>query len=220
MSLPDLRRQLDSIDDEIICLLQRRAEIASAVGRHKREQGLPFYQPERERQILERIAGRDLGRFPVRSAQAVFREIITACRELQHPTRIAYLGPEGTFTEAAARGFFGEAASLQPQSDFRAVFEAVTARQTDFGLVPVENSTAGAIREVLDLLALHNLTIVGETYFDVHLSLLSRAAELTDVEVIYSKDAALEQCRDWLRANLPAARLEAVASTADGARRA
>lgn len=220
MSLHNLRDELNGIDDQIVDLLRRRSELAEQVGRTKRENDLPFYQPDRERQILDSLAGKDLGRFPLPAAQAIFREIMAACLSIQVPVRVAYLGPAGTFTEIAALKQFGEAAEYLPQPDFQAVFAAVESRQAKFGLVPVENSTAGTIREVLDLLAAAQLTIVGETYFDVHHCLLSHAPGLDGIEFVYSKDTALEQCRLWLRQHLPTAEYVPIGSTAEGAQRA
>ena len=201
----------------MVDLLRQRADLAVEVGRIKREQGLDFYAPGRERQILERIAAHDLGAFPTDSVRIVFREIMAACLALQKRLRIAFLGPSGTFTEIAARQMFGQAADFMPQPDFRSVFDTVRGKDADFGLVPVENSTAGTIREVLDLLAAAKLTIVGETYYDVHHCLLSQATDLSHIEVVYSKDTALEQCKIWLLAHLPHVVQEAVSSTAEGA---
>ncbi len=220
MSLPDLRDQLDAVDEQIVRLLRERAGIAASIGEHKRQQGLPFYAPERERQILDRVAGMDRGEFPLRALFSVFRTIMAACRGLQEPARIAFLGPAGTFTEIAARSVFGFDAQYLPQPDFAGVFAAVAGGHADHGVVPIENSTAGTIREALDLLAGTPLTIVAECYQDIHHCLLSHADQLDDVTTVYSKDAALDQCRLWLQVNLSEARLEPVPSTADGARRA
>lgn len=219
MNLSDLRQRLDAIDDQIIALLRERANLAQGIGRSKEAAGLPVYAPERESQVLERIASAELGVFPADGAQAVFREIMSACRSLQERPHIAYLGPAGTFAEIAARDMFGTCATYLPLENFDRVFEAVTSGAVHYGLVPVENSTAGTIREVLDLLAQTSLSIVGETYVDVHHCLLSHA-ELDEIRLVYSKDSALDQCRGWLRRNLPNARPVAVPSTADGASRA
>ncbi len=220
MRLEHLRDELDKLDQSIVDLLRQRANIATEIGTVKREEALPYYAPERERQILEDIARLNLGDFPLASAQAIFREIMAACLSVQLPLRIAFLGPAGTFTEIAARAMFGQAAQYLPQADFRAAFDAVCGRVSDYAVVPVENSTAGAIREVLDLLADARLTIINESYHDVHHCLLSRARELSEIKVVYSKDTALEQCRNWLRGNLPQAELVPMASTAEGARQA
>ncbi|MCC7494529.1 MAG: prephenate dehydratase [Fimbriimonadaceae bacterium] len=220
MSLADLRRQLNHLDDQIIALLKQRAEVAVAVGEVKRAEGLPFFDPERERWILDRIANSDLGKFPRQSAVSVFREVIAGCLNLQQPRTVAFLGPLGTFTDIAARNVFGASASYLPQPDFRSIFEAVRRKWADHALVPVENSTAGTIREVLDLLAEYRLTIQSEHYFDIHHCLLSRAPQLPRVNTVYSKDVALDQCRHWLRTNLPNAAQVPVNSTADGVKRA
>lgn len=219
MGLEDLRQQLNRIDDEIADCLRRRAALAVQVRDHKQNSGEAVYQPERERAILERIANSALGDYPVASALVIFREIIAACRALQMPPRVAYLGPAGTFTEIAARQLYSAIGEYLPQPDFPSVFDAVCRGDVDFGVVPVENSTAGTIREVLDLLAGQRLTIVAETFVDVHHCLLSRA-QLHAIRVVYSKDTALLQCQRWLAEHLPHAVLETVPSTSVGAARA
>lgn len=216
MTLEDLRKRLNELDTQILHLLRDRASLAEAVGHYKRDAGLPVYVPEREHEVLSRVSAADLGAFPPEAAKLVFREIISACRALQELPRVAYLGPPGTFTEIAARKQFGSQVDLVPQPDFASIFEAVGRGVTKFGVVPIENSTDGTIREVLDLLARTRLTIVGETYVDVHHCLLSRG-ELSSVTTVYSKETALEQCRVWLGINLPHAERVAVSSTAKGA---
>lgn len=216
MSLEDLRARLNALDAKILDCLKERATLADAVGHYKRDAGLPVYMPERETEVLERVGSGDLGLFPPEAAKLVFREIISACRSLQEVPRVAYLGPPGTFTELAALKQFGSQVELVPQPDFASIFEAVGRGVTKFGVVPIENSTDGTIREVLDLLARTRLTIVGETYVDVHHCLLTHGA-LAEVTTVYSKQTALEQCRVWLGVNLPRAERIAVASTAKGA---
>ncbi|MBI2302581.1 MAG: prephenate dehydratase [Armatimonadetes bacterium] len=217
--LPEIRARIDALDGEILERLRQRASIVEEVISCKRQSGEPVYHPNREREILERVAGTDLGDFPKAAAEAVFREIIIACRGLQSQATVAFLGPTGSFTEMAARRLYGAAVGYQPLSSIRQVFSAVTRSEAHYGVVPVENSTAGTIREVLDLLADTRLTIVGETFVDVHHCLLSHAP-LKSIRVVYSKDTALEQCRGWLAGHLPRARLVATDSTTAGARRA
>lgn len=216
MSLDDLRVRLDAVDSKLLDLLRERAALAETVGHYKRNTGLPVYVPEREYEILGRIDRTDLGSFPPEAAKTIIREVISACRAIEELPRVAYLGPAGTFTEIAARKQFGSQVDLVPQADFAGIFEAVATGVTKFGVVPIENSTDGTIRDVLDLLARTRLTIVGETYVDVHHCLLSHGS-IAQITRVFSKHTALEQCRIWLRTNLPHAERIAVASTAAGA---
>ena len=221
----DLRKRIDALDREIIDRLRQRAALMPDVRAAKVRDNRPLYDPDREQAKLDRLGDAPLGDFPLESARAVFREIMSACLGLQQPLRVACLGPAGTFTELASRGLYGEGAEYLPQPTFEAVLEAVNKDRADAGVVPVENSTAGTIRDVLDLLASTRLTIVREAYQAVHHCLLAcqsggATPGLDDIQVVYSKDTALDQCKDWLRANLPQAATVAVASTTEGARMA
>lgn len=218
--LAALRASIDEVDDEIVSLLRRRALLANEVSEAKRDSGLPVYSPTREREILAGLTDERLGDFPVDGAQAVFREIISACRSLEELPRVAYLGPPGTFCDLSARSRWGECATYLPYDGFARIFDALYNGEASFAMVPVENSTAGTIREVLDLIAAGGqFTIIGESYVNVHHCLLSRSP-LEQVQEVWSKDTALEQCRGWLKLHLPAARWVPVSSTATGAERA
>lgn len=221
MSLDDLRDRLNALDADLLRLLRERADISDAVGHFKRGRGLAYHQPDREREILDKVAESDLGKFPTASAQWIFREILAASRAIQQPAPVAYLGPRGSYTELAALNLYGHSGQYEfcPQPSIDAVFEIVKSRKADFGIVPIENSTAGTIREVLDLLVRGGLTIVGETHVDVHHCLMSHA-ELQRIRVIYSKDTVFSQCSRWLAANLPHAKQVPVHSTTTGAERA
>lgn len=219
----DLRKRIDALDLEIMQRLADRAALMPDVAAAKRRDGKPLYDPDREQAMLDRLAKAPLGDFPLASARAILREIISACLALQQPLKIACLGPAGTFTELAARSLYGDGADYLPQPNFAAVLEQVSKHRADIGVVPVENSTAGTIRDVLDLLASTRLTIVREAYQAVHHFLLAAPIDgqppaLSTIRAVYSKDTALDQCKEWLRANVPAAQTISVASTAEGAR--
>lgn len=219
----DLRKRIDELDHQIIECLAQRAALMPDVAAAKQRQGRPLYDPDREQDKLDRLDAAERGEFPLASARAVFREIMSACLGLQQPLKVACLGPAGTFTELAARGLYGEGAEYLPQPNFAAVLDQVSKHRADIGVVPVENSTAGTIRDVLDLLASTKLTIVREAYQAVHHFLLAAPVDgqppaRESIKAVYSKDTALDQCKDWLRANLPGAQTIAVASTAEGAR--
>jgi chorismate mutase/prephenate dehydratase len=218
--LAPLRLQIDEVDSEVVRLLRRRAGLAHQVRDVKQAMGTPVYSPAREREILAGLTEERLGDFPVTGAQAVFREIISACRALEESPRVAYLGPRGTFSEVAARERWGECADYLPYDGFARIFDALYGGDATFAMVPIENSTAGTIREVLDQVAAgRKFTIIGESFVDVHHCLLSHTA-VSQITEVWSRDTVLDQCRSWLRANLPNARLVPVSSTALGVERA
>jgi len=220
MNLDDLRRRIDSIDDEILALLEERAEVVAGVARAKGEAGLPAYDPERERAILERLAQRGAGRFPREAIVAVYREVMSACLALQAPVAVAFLGPEGTFTHIAAREMFGLAARYAEAATIEGVFDAVRRSAVAFGVVPIENSTEGSVTHAVDALLEGGLFIRRELVLEVAHCLLSSADRLTAVERVYSHPQALAQCRGWLAKNLSAAQLVQTSSTAGAAREA
>jgi chorismate mutase/prephenate dehydratase len=220
MDLDDLRHRIDTIDDEILALLEQRADTMAGVARAKEEDGLPAYDPERERAILERLAQKGTGRFPRESIVAVYREVMSACLAIQAPIAVAFFGPEGTFTHIAARQLFGLAARYVDAATIDGVFDAVRRSAVAYGVVPIENSTEGSVTHAVDALLEGGLFIRRELVLEIAHCLLSTADRLTAVERVYSHPQALAQCRGWLAKNLSGAQLVQTASTSTAAREA
>jgi chorismate mutase/prephenate dehydratase len=219
VALDDLRKRIDELDDVILRALEERAGVVADVGRAKREADLPTYDPDRERLILDRLAAR-AGRFPPEAIRAVYREVMSACLALQEPLKIAYMGPEGTFSHAAARALFGLAAQYVETTTLEGVFDAVARREVQHGVVPIENSTEGSVDRVLDALVEGDLLLRAEVELDVAQCLLTRAPSLGAIERVCSHPQALGQCRVWLAKNLPGAQLVQSPSTAAAVREA
>jgi chorismate mutase/prephenate dehydratase len=219
VALDDHRRQIDEIDDKILALLEDRARVVADVARAKRDSSLPTYDPDRERQVLDRLAAR-AGRFPAEAIRAVYREVMSACLALQEPLKIAYLGPEGTFSHAAARTLFGLAATYTEATTFEGVFDAVMRHEAQYGVVPLENSTEGSVTHAVDALIGGELLIRAEIELDVSQCLITRAPGLASIERVYSHPQPLGQCRVWLAKNLAGAQLVHAPSTAAAVREA
>jgi len=213
-----LRGEIDQLDAELLALLQRRARLAQRIGTLKG--GAPAYRPERESAILRRVAAQAGAPLAAEAATRVFREIISACRGLEEDLRVAYLGPEGTFSEQALRKHFGGAVQAGPAATIDEVFRRCESGAAQFAVVPAENSTEGAIGRTLDLLVSTPLRICGEVELRVQQNLMARAADLRAVRRVYSHAQSLAQCNGWLNQNLPAAERVPVASNAEAARRA
>ena len=215
-----LREQIDAGDEEIVRLLDRRARLARQIGEIKRAQGLETYAPARERVLLNRIENLSEGDFPQRGLEMVFREIISCSISLEAPLKVAYLGPETTFTHEAAQRSFGTSVDLEPQRTVAEVFSLVERGEAEHGVVPVENSMEGAVTHTLDELMNSPLKICGEVYLPISQNLLSKEESPERVELVCSHPMALAQAATWLRNELPGARLEEVESTGEAARRA
>jgi chorismate mutase / prephenate dehydratase len=213
--LKGLRSQIDGIDDQLLKLLNQRAAIAQQVGHAKN--GSVVLRPEREAQVLKRMVDTNPGPLPAQSVTTLFTEIMSHCRALEEPLSVAYLGPQGTFSEEAALRRFGSAISGLPCDSFDEVFRAVESGRASYGVVPVENSSEGAVGHNLDLLLQTSLRVCGEVDLPVHQCLLSRAA-LEQVRTVYSHPQSLGQCHDWLNAHLPKAMRHPVSSNAEAAR--
>jgi chorismate mutase/prephenate dehydratase len=220
-SLPSLRQAIDAVDDQVLALLNRRAALAAEVGRLKAAAapGALFHAPAREREVLARLEAAGGGPFPASAVRTVFQEIMSACLSLEKPLRVAFLGPEGTFTHLAARHQFGGSSQSLPQGTIQAVFQAVERRRADYGVVPVENGTEGSVDTTLDAFLDSPLAICAEILLPVDQALLLRPElDLGGVRRVYSHPQALGQCRRWLEAHLPGAdRIEAP-STSEAAR--
>ncbi|MGH7962830.1 MAG: prephenate dehydratase, partial [Candidatus Binatia bacterium] len=215
--LEPLREQIDRLDGQILALLNRRARLARRIGQAKRQDGAGVYVPERERQVLARLAKLNQGPLPAEAVRAIYREIISASRALEQPLRIAYLGPEATYTHLAAREQFGSQAVFVPVVTIPQVFAAVERAEVDYGVVPIENSTEGAVAITLDMFVESSLSIIAERSLEIRHCLLSRAPRLTRVTRVLAHPQALAQCRRWLVTQLPGATTEEVTSNARAA---
>jgi chorismate mutase/prephenate dehydratase len=217
-TLPELRVQIDAVDRELLALLNRRAALAGEVGDIKRAEGSPVFRPEREAQVINGLQTANAGPLKGESLAHIWREIMSACRSLEAPQRVAYLGPAGTFSEQAALQFFGSSIDRVPCVSIDEVFRATAAGTAEFGVVPVENSTEGVISRSLDLFLQSPLHVVGETSLLVRHNLLRLSASLDAIEVVLAHPQALAQCQGWLNTHLPGAERRAVSSNAEGAR--
>lgn len=220
--LEKLRRDIDRLDDELVRLLNQRAALAQRVGSLK--QGAPAYRPEREAEILRRVSQPSGGPLPGARVAAVFREVISACRALEEPIRVTYLGPEGTFSEQAVRKHFGAAVEALAEPSVDEAFRRCESGAAQFTVVPVENSTEGAVGRTLDLLLSTPLAICGEIELRVQQNLLakgdSKSGDAKALRRLYSHSQSLAQCAGWLAQHLPGVEKVAVASNAEAAQRA
>src|SRR3954470_4078258 len=216
--LSQLRVEIDAVDRELLALLNRRAGLANEVGELKRAEGSPVFRPEREAQVINGLQARNAGPLRGENVATIWREIMSACRALEAPQRVAYLGPAGTFSEQAALNFFGSSIQHVPCVSFDEVFHAATSGTADFGVVPVENNSEGVVTRSLDLLLHSPLHIVGEISLLVRHHLLRQSASLEGIEVVLAHPQALAQCQAWLGKHLPHAERRAVSSNAEGAR--
>lgn len=213
-----LRQRIDAIDQDLLALLNRRAALALEVGDLKKQQGSAVFRPEREAQVIDGLKAANTGPLLTASVAPIWREIMSASRALEAPTRVAYLGPAGTFSEQAALGYFGSSLARVPCESIDEVFRATSAGAADFGVVPVENSTEGVVARSLDLFLHTPLSIVGETSLFVRHNLLRRSADMQGIQAVLAHPQALAQCHSWLSAKLPQAERRPVASNAEGAR--
>jgi chorismate mutase/prephenate dehydratase len=221
--LEDVRGRIDAVDRELVRLISERARCAQEVARIKSatdEHDVQFYRPEREAGILRRIKEINPGPLDHEEVARLFREIMSACLALERPLKAAFLGPEGTFTQAAAIKHFGHSVRTAALATISDIFREVEAESCDFGVVPVENSTEGVISHTLDMFMTSPLMITGEVSLRIHHHLMSRASELTRVQTLYSHQQSLAQCRGWLDRHLPNVERVAVGSNAEAARMA
>ena len=219
--LTSIRREIDAIDADLISLINRRAELAKKVAQVKDGEGSNhYYRPEREAQVLRALVDGNDGPLPGRHVSRIFQEIMSACRALQKPLTVAYLGPQGTFTESAALKHFGHAIEGVPLDGIGAVFRRVESGGGDYGVVPIENSTEGVVGHTLDLFVASDLSICGEVELEVHHCLMASGDGLQEIDKIYSHQQSFAQCRQWLDANLAHVPREPVASNGEAARRA
>jgi chorismate mutase/prephenate dehydratase len=215
--LEELRREIDATDRAILERLNERARLVEAVGRWKRSQGRAVYTAARERDLVAALARANPGPFPNEGLAPVFREIISATRSLEERVRVAFLGPEGTFSHLAVRQQFGTLADLCPVGSIPEVFAAVERRKAGLGIVPVENTTEGVVTACLDAFLESDVSICGEVVLRVSHQLMSRATRLEEIRKVVSHPQPLAQCRGWLDRHLPGIERMEVASTAAAA---
>jgi len=221
--LEKIRGEIDGLDQEIQTLILQRARCAQTVGELKRSAGEDqshYYRPEREAKVLRSIVERNQGPLSGEEMARLFREIMSACLALEEPMNIAFLGPEGTFTQAAAHKHFGNSINTVPLPAIDEVFREVESGAAHYGVVPVENSTEGVVNHTLDTFALSPLKICGEVEMRIHHHLLGKKTDLASIKRVYSHQQSLAQCREWLDANMPKVERESLSSNAEAARRA
>jgi len=222
LDLAKIRAGIDSLDANIHALLNERAQLAQLVGISKSATGkaVDFYRPEREAEVLRKVLARNKG--PLRDEEVVrlFREIMSACLAQQEPLKVAYLGPEGTYTQAAVQKHFGSSVRALPLTAIDEVFHEVEGGIADFGVVPIENSSEGTVNHTLDMFLNSSLKICGEVELRIHHCLMGRMIGMADIKRICAHPQALAQCRGWLDEHLREPERIAVSSNAEGARRA
>jgi chorismate mutase/prephenate dehydratase len=218
--LPELREKIDALDEQILHLINQRATYAMEVAKTKIAMGEHgcFYRPDREAMVLRRIMELNPGPLSEHTTVRFFRELMSACLALEKPLDVAFLGPEGTFTQQAAYKHFGHGVNLTPVTTINEIFNAVELDKSQFGVVPVENSTEGVINHTLDRFLTSPLKICGEVEIRVHQNLMGHAQSLDEITEVFSHQQSIAQCRQWLDNNLPHVKLTPISSNAEAAR--
>ncbi len=216
MNLDDIRRRIDAIDHQLLDLLSQRADLVHEVGEVKKRDDLQIYAPDREQALLDRLVEMNRGRLPEKSIRAIYREIMSAALALEDHLRIAYLGPEGTWTHQAAIKKFGHSVDYLPQANFAEVFDLVTRRKASYGVVPIENSTEGAVSHTLDLFVDSPLHICAQILLRIENGLMA-AIPREKIKTLYSHPQVFGQCRSWILRHMPHADLVEVSSTTKAA---
>jgi chorismate mutase/prephenate dehydratase len=198
MTLDQLRREIDRVDDQLLQLYNQRMELVHAVGELKNRTGAPIYRPEREQAILNRLKGQNSGKLTDEAIDALFLEMFAVARNLELPEAVAYLGPEASFTHQAAEMRFGAMSHYLPISSIIGVFRAVSSGAAKFGVIPIENSSNGIVSDTIQSLDRYDLRIIAEVMVEVHLAFASTCNDVQKMTKIYSKDIAFGQCREFL----------------------
>ncbi|NPA39022.1 MAG: prephenate dehydratase [Thermodesulfobacteria bacterium] len=217
-TLEKLRQEIDSVDKEIVNLLKKRISLAKQIGEIKKALGKDFFDLGREKEVLKKILSFNQGEFPEDTLRVIYSEIIKACRSAQQKIKVAYLGPEATFSHIAALNYFGTSAELVPVETIVDVFEEVSSERVNFGVVPIENSIEGVVATTLDSIYEYGLKVCGEIYESISHHLMNQSGKLEDIKKILSHPQAIAQCRKWLRKKLPSIPIETVPSTAFAAK--
>jgi chorismate mutase / prephenate dehydratase len=218
-TLAQLRVEIDVVDQQLLALLNARAGLAHEVGEVKRVDGSPVFRPDREAHVIAKMQSAGSILKP-EGVGAIWREIMSACRALEEPQRVAFLGPKGTYSEDAAIEFFGASMGSLPCQSIDEVFRATSSGAAEFGVVPIENSTEGVIARTMDLLLASNVHIVGNVSLAVRHNLLRQSGSMDGIQVVYGHPQALAQCQAWLSTNLSSAERRAASSNSEGARQA
>jgi chorismate mutase/prephenate dehydratase len=217
MSLGELRKKIDSIDSKLVELLNERARIVIEIGKLKSQDNAPVYAPDREKAVFDKISKINTGPLPDKTLFAVWRELMSGSFYLERPLRIAHLGPEGSFSHTAAMIKFGQSVEYEGLADIRAIFDEVSKGHSDMGIVPIENSAGGGVRESLDAFIETDVMICGEIHMSIHHNLLANCL-LEEIEKIYSQPEVFAQCRNWLSSMFKEAKTIPVASSAKAAK--
>lgn len=219
MSLDELRKRIDELDSQLLALLNERAGVVIEIGKLKARADRPIYAPDREKQVLDKVVKANKGPLPDRTLAAIWREMMSGSFVLEKPLRIAYLGPEGSFSHTAAMVKFGRSVEHEPLADIRSIFDEICKGHCDLGIVPIENSTGGGVIETLDALIDTDVKICAEVLMTIHHNLLANCT-LEEVEKVYSKPEVFAQCRNWLASTFKETNTISVASTAKAAQMA
>jgi chorismate mutase/prephenate dehydratase len=218
--LVKVRNRIDAIDQQILQLLKERLECAKEIGRLKSQDNRAKWDPQRERQIFERLRKLNSGEFPEQPLTSIFREIVTTCRLSQKPVDVGYLGPEATFSHLAAVKYFGHGAKFMPMPSFEDIFHDVEHGRIDYGIVPVENSIEGTVTSALDSFIKYSVKICGEVNLAIKHNLVNYSGSIDDVKMVVSHSQPLAQCQGWLRGHLPGVPTQSVISTGTAAQMA
>jgi chorismate mutase/prephenate dehydratase len=218
-SLDDLRKKIDDIDAKLVELLNQRAGVVIEVGKLKRQASAPVYAPDREKEVLEKIAKHNKGPLPNKCLSAIWRELMSGSFTLERPLRVGYLGPAGSFSHTAAICKFGTSVDYEPIVDIRGIFDEVSKGHCDLGIAPIENTLGGGVVETLDALVDSDVKVCAEIFMAIHHNLLANC-NLDQIEKIYSKPEVFAQCRNWLASTFKDAKTVSEASTAKAAQKA
>ncbi|MGC8764894.1 MAG: prephenate dehydratase [Brevinematia bacterium] len=212
-----IRKEIDQIDRKIVELLDQRAEFVKKIGEYKKQNNIPIYQPDREREVKELVLATSKNIFPKEALLQIFTEIVSAARSLEEPITVGYLGPEGTFTEMAVNKHFGSSVIKKPLPSIPDVFREVENGKLDFGVVPIENSLEGTVNITLDEFIDSPLKVVGEVFINVHHNLMANVTSISEIKRVYSHPQTFAQCRIWLETNMPNVEKIEVSSNAKAA---
>ena len=215
--LNDLRKEIDKIDSRIVELINKRGKVSRSIGELKKAGKQPLYSPDRESHVYSGVSKNSKGPISTESMKAIYAEIMSACLSLEHPTKVAYLGPELTFTNQASLKKFGSSVNYLSCDSISDVFREVEKDNADYGVVPIENSSEGAVNHTLDMFVDSHLMICSEIYLPIRHSLLAKKSDRKSIKRIYSKAEVFGQCRGWIEKNFPKAALHECASTAKAA---
>ncbi len=216
MSLEELRKKIDGLDEKLVELINQRAQVAMEIGKLKAAKSAPIYAPDREKAVLDKLSARNKGPLPDKALAAVWREIMSGSFFLERPLRIGYLGPQGSFSHNAAILKFGQSVDYEALADIRAIFEEVSKGHSDFGIVPIENSAGGGVRESLDAFVETDVVICAEINMAIHHNLMANCP-MSQIKSIYSQPEIFAQCRNWLAGAFKDAQLIPMASSSKAA---